>query len=52
LSQSARDVVTRVKLKETVDHVLAVGYSSGAVYIFQLPNDMQAMSEQVITALQ
>jgi len=47
LFQPAGDPVTRVKLYESIDHVLAVGSSSGAVSVFQLPNGMPGKSRQV-----
>jgi len=36
--------VTRVKLKESIDHTIAVGSSSGDVCIFQLPSAITGMS--------
>ena len=48
--QHVGDAVTQVKLKEAVDHVLAVSYFSGAVCVFRLLNDMHAKSMQVISA--
>ena len=52
VTQPGGDTVTRVKLKESIDHVLAVGSSSGAVCVFQLPRGMPRKSQQVNYALQ
>ena len=48
LYQPGGGAVTQVKLKETIDHVLAVGSSSGDVLIFQLPVGIAQKSKQVI----
>jgi len=45
--QHGGDEITRVKLVETIDHVLAVGSASGDVCIFQLPAGVHGKSEQV-----
>ena len=47
LFQLGGDAVTCVKLKESIDHVLAVGYSSGSVCIFQFSTEMPGKSQQV-----
>ena len=47
LFQPGGDPVTRVKLKESIDHILAVGSSSGDVCIFQLPSGVPGKSRQV-----
>lgn len=50
LFQLGGDAVTCVKLKESIDHVLAVGYSSGVVCIFQFSSAMPGKSQQVTSA--
>ena len=41
-----------MKLKESIDDTLAVGFSSGDVCVFQLPTGMRGKSQQVNLALQ
>ena len=52
LFQPGQDAVTRVKLKESIDHIIAVGSSSGDVCIFQLPGGMSGKAQQVNWAWQ
>lgn len=43
--------MTNVKLKESIEHLLAVGSQSGAVCVFQLPSGLPGKSQQVSYAL-
>lgn len=46
-SESSTDIVTCVSLHHGLDDLVAIGYSSGSIYIFQLPSIMIGHSKQL-----